>query len=124
MDRAPYLEKLHERNTILIADNWKTNKFLDKAPHDGGTYLGSGYYKFGVKVSILYLIGIIGTYKLKSVYHGRRMALFQCIPRSAVTEEDNLDLLQAELCGLTVASIYMDQMKELAKSKAIQLPGK
>jgi hypothetical protein len=38
-------------------------------------------------------------------------------------EEDNLNHLQAELCGLALANIYMNQLKCLAKEKILKLPG-
>ena len=52
------------------------------------------------------------------------MALLQCLPKYAMTKDENLEHLQAELCGLTLATIYLDQFKNYTRGFAIKLPSK
>lgn len=39
------------QRTILIAESWAEDKLANKEVYEGGTYLGSGYNKFGLRVS-------------------------------------------------------------------------
>ena len=41
-----------------------------------------------------------------------------------MTEDENLEHLQAELCGLTLATIYLDQFKDYVRGFALKLPSK
>src|SRR6201986_3357033 len=54
---VPYMRKKHLKESdaageILVAENWNDDRLSFKLYQDGGGYLGSGYYKFGVTVSI------------------------------------------------------------------------
>ena len=76
-------------------------------------------------VMVEHTLGLVSTYNIiiKAVYQGQCMALFQCIPRANTDNDSNLDHLQAELCGLTLANIYMERLNDLAKENAVKLPG-
>lgn len=51
-DGEVYLKSdtLSEPSPILVADRWFADKEVNKIPAAGGSYLGSGYFKFGVRV--------------------------------------------------------------------------
>ena len=42
-------------STVLVLETWHLDRKEGKIPIDGGSYLGSGFYKFGVRVRIYYI---------------------------------------------------------------------
>lgn len=114
------------RLDILIADSWDSDKYNDRRPADGGSYLGSGYNKFGVKVICLLvsLFHVLNAYT-QAVFEGKDMAIFQCLPKNAarMTEDDNYAHLTAELTALTLGDDLMTKFNLLASnSPTVQLP--
>jgi hypothetical protein len=59
-DGTPFIRKKDMKDadpgsTVLVAENWNEDRLSFKLPQNGGTYLGSGYFKIAISVRICVL---------------------------------------------------------------------
>ena len=117
---------------ILIAAKWKEDKNNFKSIEDGGSYLGSGAFKYGIRVSHYYMPKVppaIGYLSMSSqgMYNGRPVSIFQCREKNVTltyTERDNYEALTCELRTLKLAQRFLEGFQAKAKRYSVYLPSK
>lgn len=115
--------------SILLSEDFLAHKGDKRQYCEGSAYLGSGYYKFGVRVSIIdsFTHALLTCRFYQGMCDGEDMAFFQLIPREEgkyIGDDENEEHLKSELKALALGCDLLTKFLNLAESKNVVLPGK